>query len=66
MSMLKSLLRIDLHYELCVHNINVHLQVYIVSNDNFKVYASLCLRASSPSFTFCSKSKLDCGCFLVG
>jgi hypothetical protein len=52
MSILKSLLHIDLHYELCVHNINVHMEVYIVSSDNFRVYASLCLKASSPSLTF--------------
>jgi len=45
MSMLKSLLRIHLHCELCVHNVNVHMQVYIVSSDNFRVYAG-------PSFMF--------------
>jgi len=54
MSMLKfkSLLWIHLHYELCVHNINVHMEVYIVASDNFRVYVSPCLRASSPSFIF--------------
>ncbi len=50
MSMLKSLLEIHLHCELCVHNINVHMEVYIVTSDNFEVYVSPCLRASSPSF----------------
>jgi hypothetical protein len=45
MSMLKSLLQIHLHCELCVHNVNVHMQVYIVSSDNFRDYAG-------PSFTF--------------
>jgi hypothetical protein len=43
---------IHLHCELCVHNINVHMEVYIVSSDNFRVYASPCLRSSSPIFMF--------------
>jgi hypothetical protein len=44
MNMLKSLLWIHLHCELCVHNINVHMEIYIVTSDNFRVYASPCLR----------------------
>jgi hypothetical protein len=52
MNMLKSLLRIHFHSKLCLHNINVHMEVYIVTSDNFKVYESPCLQASSPSFMF--------------
>jgi hypothetical protein len=52
MNMVKSLFQTHLHCDLCVHNINVHMEVYIVSNDNFKVYASPCLRASNLCFTF--------------
>jgi hypothetical protein len=33
MSMLTSLLRIHLHCELCVHNINVHMKIYIVTSE---------------------------------
>ncbi len=45
MNMLKSLLWIHLHCELCVDNVNVHMQVCIVSSEKFRVYAG-------PSFTF--------------
>jgi hypothetical protein len=64
-NMLKLLFQTHLHHDLCVHNINVHMKVYIVSSDNLKVYASPCLRASSLCIMCNSKSKLDCGCFLV-
>jgi hypothetical protein len=35
-----------------VHNINVDMEVYIVTSDNFRVYANACLHASNPSFMF--------------
>jgi len=52
MNMLKSLFQTHLYCDLFVHNINVHMEVYIVSSGTFKVYASPCLRASSLCFMF--------------